>query len=148
MVRKVQSSSAMRRAMLVAAALAALPTLAGPRPAQAQTAIDAQTMPQLGELFVITYRPGPAWRDGVPMRQQGLGPHGAYMQRLLDEGRLFAAGGFVDDNGGMAIVRCADRAEAEALVSADPAVRSEIFVGAVEHWRPRFRTDAPLPRQE
>ena len=86
-------------------------------------------------------------REGLPMRQQGLGPHAAYMQRLLDEGRLFAAGGFADDDGGMAIVRGGDMAEAQALIGADPAVISGIFVGAIEEWRPRFRVDGPLPEQ-
>lgn len=81
------------------------------------------------------------------MRAQGLGPHAGYMQRLLDEGRLFAAGGFADDDGGMAIVRSASVAEAQALLDADPAVVSGVFTGQLEHWRPRFRTEAPLPRQ-
>jgi len=117
--------------------------------ASAQTAssppVAAQERAQTGELFLLIYSPGAAWRDGVPMQQQGLGPHAAYMQRLLDEGRLFAAGGFVTSEGGMAIVRCADIEEARSLIGADPAVVSGIFVGQVEQWRPHFRTDAPLP---
>jgi uncharacterized protein len=96
-------------------------------------------------LFVFIYRPGPAWRAGVPMKQQGLGPHGAYMQSLLDGGHLFAAGGFSDDDGGMAIITAADLDEARKLLSADPAVSSGIFVGDVEAWRPRFRAGGALP---
>lgn len=99
------------------------------------------------ELFLFIYRPGPAWREGVPMREQGLGPHGAYMQQLLNEGRLFAGGGFMSDDGGMAIVRCADIEEARAMLAADPAITSGIFTAVLRHWRPRFRTDEPLPGQ-
>lgn len=144
MLWKMRSNRPRRRtAWSLALALLAL----APAPqAMAQAAQGAHA--EQSELFLLIYRPGPAWREGVPMRQQGLGPHAAYMQRLLDEERLFAAGGFADDDGGMAIVRGADLAEAQALISADPAVVSGIFVGHVEHWRPRFRTDAPLPRQD
>lgn len=97
------------------------------------------------QLFLFQYSPGPAWRDGVPMREQGLGPHGAYMSQLREQGRLFAGGGYASDDGGMAIVMCADIEEARALLAADPAVTSGIFVAELRHWRPRFRTDAPLP---
>lgn len=114
-----------------------------PTPVMAQSQPAAQAQP--AELFLFIYRPGPAWREGVPMRQQGLGPHAAYMQRLLDEGRLFAGGGFADDDGGMAIVRCASMEEAQTLIAADPAVTAGIFTGHIEHWRPRFRAGGPLP---
>jgi uncharacterized protein YciI len=91
-----------------------------------------------GSLFAIIYRPGPAWREGVAMRDQGLGPHARYMQELLDGGRLVAGGGFADDDGGMAIVRAAGLEAAKAILAADPAVTSGIFVGEIEEWRIRF----------
>ena len=126
-------------AMAVALAMTggvAAPAATAPEPAPSGTA---------ARLFVFLYRPGPAWREGVPMRQQGLGPHAEYFRQLLDEGRVFAAGGFADGDGGMAIVLAAGRDEAEALLARDPAVASGIFAGTVEEWRPRFRTDRPLP---
>lgn len=97
------------------------------------------------QLYLFQYSPGPAWRAGVPMREQGLGPHGAYMQRLMNQGRLFAGGGYVDTDGGMAIVVAPSMDEARAILTADPAIVSGIFVAELRHWRPRFRTDAPLP---
>jgi uncharacterized protein YciI len=97
------------------------------------------------QLFLFQYAPGPAWRPGVPMRQQGLGPHAAYMQRLQDEGRLFAGGGYVGADGGMAIVSAASVDEARALLAADPAITSGIFIAELRQWLPRFRTQAPLP---
>jgi len=109
--------------------------------AEAQVAVEATPR----EAYLFLYRPGPAWRAGVPMREQGLAPHGAYIQRLQAEGRLFAGGGFVNADGGMAIVLAANLEEAEALLAADPAIISGIFVADLRHWRPRFRGTMPLP---
>src|SRR5262245_59945220 len=97
------------------------------------------------QLYLFQYAPGPAWRAGVPMRQQGLGPHAAYMQRLMDEGRLFAGGRYMNADGGMAIVTAGGIEEARAMLAADPAITSGIFVAELRHWRVRFRTDQPLP---
>jgi uncharacterized protein len=105
----------------------------------------AQTPEPAMQLFLFQYAPGPAWRPGAPMRDQGLGPHGAYMQRLEDEGRLFAGGGYVNADGGMAIIIAASFDEARDMLAADPAITSGIFVAELRHWRPRFRTDQPLP---
>jgi uncharacterized protein YciI len=109
-------------------------------PAQAQT-----EAPAAQQLFLFQYSPGPAWREGVPMRQQGLGPHGAYMQQLQNDGRLFAGGGYSSDDGGMAIVTAANIDEARAMLAADPAITSGIFVAGLRHWVPRFYGDTPLP---
>jgi hypothetical protein len=46
----------------------------------------------------------------------------------------------------MAIVMCADADEARAILAADPAITSGIFVAELKQWTPRFRTDEPLPR--
>lgn len=110
-----------------------------------QRATPGEAAARGAQIFLFLYRPGPAWRLGVPMREQGLAPHGAYMQRLRDEGRLFAGGGFVETDGGMAMALAADMAEAEAMLAADPAIVSGIFVADLRHWRPRFRGEMPLP---
>jgi uncharacterized protein YciI len=122
---------------LLAIALAAAPVAAAAQTEAPQT--------QARQLFLFHYAPGPAWREGVPMREQGLAPHGAYMARLQEEGRLFAGGGYVGADGGLAIVLAADIEEARAVLAADPAVLSGIFVGELRQWRPRFRSDDPLP---
>ncbi len=128
----------------VHAAIAAMALLAAPACVSAQTPTAETTDSQ--QLFLFQYSPGPAWREGVPMREQGLGPHGAYMRQLQDEGRLFAGGGYASGDGGMAIVMCGNIDEARAILAADPAITSGIFVAELRHWRPRFRTDDPLPR--
>ncbi len=116
-------------------------------PACATSAAQAQTETPTAQqqIFLFQYSPGPAWREGVPMRQQGLGPHAAYMQQLQNDGRLFAGGGYTSDDGGMAIVTAANIDEARALLAADPAITSGIFVAELRHWVPRFYGDAPLP---
>ncbi len=79
------------------------------------------------------------------MREQGLGPHAAYIQQRQTEGRRFAGGGYASEDGGMAIVTAANIEEARALLAADPAITSGIFVAEVRHWRVSFRNEEPLP---
>jgi uncharacterized protein len=129
---------------IVRAAMLAMALMAAPACVHAQTPPAAAAASQ--QLFLFQYSRGPAWRDGVPMRQQGLGPHGAYMRQLQEEGRLFAGGGYSSDDGGMAIIMCADINEAREMLAADPAITSGIFVAELRQWTPRFRTDDPLPR--
>jgi uncharacterized protein YciI len=125
------------------AAMLTMALLAAPACVHAQTPPAEAAATQ--QLFLFQYSPGPAWREGVPMREQGLGPHGAYMRQLQEAGRLFAGGGYASDDGGMAIVMCASIDEASAILAADPAITSGIFVAELRQWRPRFRTDDPLP---
>ena len=96
------------------------------------------------QLFLFLYRPGPAWRADVPMRQQDLRAHAAYHAQLLRAGRSFAGGGYVGQDGGMAIVRAADQAEAEAMLAADPAIVTGVFAGEIRQWQPRFHGPGPL----
>lgn len=105
---------------------------------------DAPAPGQPRQLFLFLYRPGPAWRAGVPMRRQDLRDHGAYHARLVREGRSVAGGGYVGEEGGMAIVRAASRAEAEAMLAADPAIQSGVFAAELRQWSPRFYGEAPL----
>jgi uncharacterized protein YciI len=130
----------MTPALLVAAVLlTAVPALPA---ATAQSAAAEAVRP--AQLFVLTYRPGPAWRAGLPMEQQALAPHGAYHKRLVAEGRSFAAGRFLTSEGGMAIIRAASLEEAQALLAADPAIQSGVFTGSIEAWKPRFLSGRPL----
>lgn len=130
-----------RRALALMAVTGSFALSAGCASAQPQVAA-----PQAAQqLFVFQYARGPVWREGVPMREQGLGPHAAYIQQLQTEGRLFAGGGYASDDGGMAIVTAANIEEARALLAADPAITSGIFVAEVRHWRVRFRNEEPRP---
>jgi uncharacterized protein YciI len=139
----------MKNTRLLALAISAAWICASPAfvPAAAKDTPAAAAAQQAGEkkLFIFIYRPGPAWRSGVPMKEQGLGPHAKYIKSLLDSGSLLAGGGFADDDGGMAIVTAAGIEEARRMLAADPAITSGIFVGDLEQWRPRFRAPGVLP---
>lgn len=105
----------------------------------------AQTPPAAAQqLFLFLFRPGPAWIEGRPMRQQDLRAHAAYHDALVRNGRGFAGGGYVGEDGGMAIVRAGSRAEAEAMLAADPAIRNGVFTAELRQWAPRFHSQAPL----
>ncbi len=127
--------------LMTLAGCAAVGTQGAEAPAPAQAV-------QTGELFLFIYRPGPAWRAGAPMHEQDLRPHGAYWQRLVGEGRAFAAGRFLESEGGMAVVIAPGADAARAILAADPAITSGVFIATFEHWRPRYHTEAPLPRPE
>ena len=88
-------------------------------------------------VFAITYRPGPQWRPGAPMREQGLLDHFYYVKSLDDAGRVGVAGPLGED-GGLILLRAESQAEAEAVMQADPAVTAGLFVGEVRPFVPRF----------
>ena len=119
-----------RFALTIAAALAATPAV-------------AQTPPATS-LYICIYRTGPAWKPGKPMSEQGLGPHGAYMKHLRDEGRLAAGGPMIGVDGGLAILRAASPEEAKAIFAADPAITAGIFTAEVRGWGPQFDDGKPL----
>lgn len=118
--------------------------LAGAQPASSPPGAPPPESGQPRQLFLILFRPGPAWRAGVPMRQQDLRAHGAYHDRLVREGRSVAGGGYVGEDGGLAIIRAANRAEAEAMLAADPAILNGVFAAELRQWAPRFHSGAPL----
>ncbi|HEX3888368.1 MAG TPA: YciI family protein [Phenylobacterium sp.] len=106
----------------------------------------AVAQPKPTQLFVFVYRQGPAWDPKLPMgKQAAMARHGAYMKRLFDEGRSFAAGPISDAPGGIVILRAASREEAAGLMARDPSITSGMFVGEVLPWSPVFRSDKPLP---
>ena len=127
---------------MTAAFLLALLLVGAEAQAAAQTEPAAATAPR--QLFLFLYRPGPAWRSGRPMREQDLRAHGAYHAQLLREGRSFAGGGYVGEDGGLAIVRAASMDEARAMLADDPAIRNGVFVAELRQWAPRFHGAAPL----
>ena len=138
MSRGVQRAAALVRSVAIALTLVLMPACASAQSA-APAAPAESTQQAAGELFLFLYRPGPTWRAGVAMSQQeGMRAHGAFFRTLVEQGRVFAGGGFVDIDGGMAIVRAANMDEARALLATDPAVIAGTFVADVRHWRPRF----------
>jgi len=87
-------------------------------------------------LYVVHYRPGPAWKPGRPLSEQGLERHGAYMRDLAARGDILAAGPLSTIEGGLVILRADSLEAATARMEADPAVQAGQFIGEVSVWRP------------
>ena len=87
-------------------------------------------------LYVLHYRPGPAWKPGRPLSEQGLERHGAYMRELAARGEILAAGPLSTIEGGLVILRVDSLETATARMRADPAVQAGQFIGEASVWRP------------
>ena len=101
----------------------------------ARSALSQTEAARMKTTYLVVYRPGPAWLPGKPIAEQPLKEHGRYILSLHVKGSLKFAGPFSDDAGGAAAFEAADDAEARAVVAADPAVVSGVFVAAVHPWR-------------
>lgn len=88
-------------------------------------------------LFAITYRAGPSWRQGVPMAEQGLLEHFYFIRNLHRSGTVLLAGPYGDD-GGLIVLRAESLDAVEAIMAADPAVVSGLFVGEAKPFVARF----------
>jgi uncharacterized protein YciI len=85
--------------------------------------------------YLVIYRPGPAWLTGKSVMEQPLKEHGKYMLGLYIKGSMRLAGPLSDDAGGAVLLEVSDEAEAKAIVTNDPAVKSGIFVYEMHPWK-------------
>jgi uncharacterized protein YciI len=122
---------AMKRAIhrLVFAALLASVSLAFGQGQSAQPEAHQKTT------YLVVYKPGPGWIVGKPLSEQPLKEHGQYMMSLYIKGTMKFAGPFLDDTGGALVFEAENNDDARAIVAADPAVRSGIFVTEMHPWR-------------
>ena len=88
----------------------------------------------MSKLFVIYYTRGDAWQEGKPFFEQDLSAHGAYMKQLYDNKQLLKGGPFLDDSGGMSLIKVETIEEAQAIVDADPAVVNGVFKAHLHPW--------------
>jgi len=84
--------------------------------------------------FLVIYRPGPAWLAGKSVSEQPLKEHGKYMLGLYVKGSMKFAGPLRDNAGGAVVLEVADESQAKAIVGADPAVKSGVFIGEMHPW--------------
>ena len=94
--------------------------------------VEAQTKKSA---YIVIYRPGPAWIPGKPVTEQPLKEHGKYMLSLYKNGVLKFAGPFTDDAGGAVVFEAENEDGAKAVVMADPAVASKIFLHELHPWK-------------
>ena len=81
--------------------------------------------------------------EDVEKRMSVRPKHREFLTNLFDTGRLYAAGPFIDDKGGISIYDVADLAEAEATVATDPYTINGIFATTeIREWNPLFSRTA------
>ena len=98
---------------------------------------DAATGPL--QFFVLLHSPGPGWQAGVSFREQPkIVEHVRYMGGFMGTGQLALGGPFLDNSGGMMILRAASIDEAQKIADADPCVKSGLLKVAVREWRVVF----------
>src|SRR5262245_14425139 len=85
--------------------------------------------------YLVLYRPGPAWLTGKSVMEQPLKEHGKYMLSLYIKGSMKLAGPLTDDAGGAVLLEVSNDAEAKAIVTNDPAVKSGVFVYEMHPWK-------------
>lgn len=64
-----------------------------------------------------------------------LDVHKAYLQKYIDEGKIFAKGPFTDHSGGLVIYKVDSFEEAKKLAENDPAVLEKSRTLTLKEWR-------------
>ncbi|SCG82451.1 hypothetical protein DW1_0843 [Proteiniborus sp. DW1] len=64
-----------------------------------------------------------------------LDVHKAYLQKYIDEGKIFAKGPFTDHSGGLVIYKVDSYEEAKKLAENDPAVLEKSRTLTLKEWR-------------
>ncbi|KNF08155.1 YCII-like domain-containing protein [Gottschalkia purinilytica] len=65
-----------------------------------------------------------------------LDVHKAYLQKYIDEGKIFAKGPFTDHSGGLVIYKVDSYEEAKELAENDPAVKEKSRkIALLKEWR-------------
>ena len=118
--------------------------LAGSAQAQKPGGVAATTKPAAKaeaatdrKLFALILRPGPAWKPGRPFAEQGLRDHFFYWKDLYQQGKIAAFGPLGDDSG-LVILSVSSLQDAQAIMRADPANGSKVFVGDVRPYAPNM----------
>jgi uncharacterized protein YciI len=85
--------------------------------------------------YALFHSPGPRWDTATGFRQQpGVERHVAYMAQQLEAGKLVLGGPFLDDSGGMMVLRADSQDEARAIAEADPTVIDGLLLVHVKPW--------------
>lgn len=61
--------------------------------------------------------------------------HKAYLQKLIDEGKIYAKGPFTDHSGGLVIYNAESYDEALKLAEKDPAIVQKSRTMVLKEWR-------------
>lgn len=88
--------------------------------------------------YLILFKPGPKWVQGKSVFEQPLRGHGEYLQKLFEEKKLIYAGPFLDDHGGLAILRVSGASEMHEIMAKEPGTQQHIFEAEVHPWYMAF----------
>ena len=78
--------------------------------------------------------------DDMARRLETRPIHRGYLTELLDSGKLFASGPFVDDTGALIIYEADSQEAAEALLAADPYSKTGGIIesAVIQEWNRVF----------
>jgi uncharacterized protein YciI len=92
--------------------------------------------------FALIHRPGPAWDTTLSFREQPLvGLHVGHMQALLESGNLLLGGPFLDDTGGLCVIRGDSADEARRLAESDPSLAAGLLTVEIHPWLIAMRAE-------
>lgn len=101
----------------------------------ARTGADLMAQQNPPVYFVLLHTPGPTWDPSLGFREQpGVDQHIQYMAGIMDGGQLVMGGPFLDDSGGMMIMRAENLEAAQEVATADPGVQSGLLQVEVKPW--------------
>lgn len=84
--------------------------------------------------LLVTFRAGPTWTAGDVREQPGWDAHGAFIDRLVDDGTVVMGGPFADRSGSIVLLEGLDVPAAARALAADPFLANGVFV--LESIRP------------
>jgi uncharacterized protein YciI len=86
-------------------------------------------------LFVIFHSPGPKWDFLKSFREQtNIMEHVMYFSKFDEEKKLVLGGPFLDNSGGMAVLKVSSQEEAQKIAQEDPTVVSGLLIATVKPW--------------
>ena len=81
--------------------------------------------------------------DDKALVDRTVAAHRAYLQRLLDAGKLVISGPWQDETGALFVFEAEDQAEAERLLAEDPYRAAGVMTNArIKAWRVAFDRSA------
>lgn len=81
--------------------------------------------------------------DNVERRLEVRPTHREYLKKLLDEGKLFESGPYVDDSGALLVYEAADVAEVQELLANDPyAPNGIVETVTINEWNRVIHRDS------
>jgi uncharacterized protein YciI len=94
-----------------------------------------QTVVAESPWFVLMHSPGLKWDQKLSFFDQvGIEQHRTFMSDLLEAGDMVMGGPFLDNSGGMAILKVESIDAALAIANRDPAVQAGILKVDVKSW--------------